>query len=78
MFDNKQKQQDHEANPRAGFVGLHSLPVTCQRLWKIYGSPKQSLLLAEQFENARAQMRYSLLQGMSPQSILSCNNRLAA
>jgi len=62
----------------AGFVGLHSLPVTCQRLWKIYGPPQKSLLLAERFENARAQIRDSLLQGVSPQAVLSCNHRLAA
>ncbi len=68
----------YPAKDVAGFIGWHSLPVTCQRLWKIYGPPHKSLLLAEQFENARAEMRDSLLQGVSPQLLFSGHEGLAA
>lgn len=40
----------------AAFIGWKNLPVACQRLWKIYGRPRRSLLLADAYRAARLRM----------------------
>lgn len=47
----------------AAFMGLVKLPFACQRLWKIYGNPEQSLDLAEQFRCCRQNMCDLLMSG---------------
>ena len=37
----------------AAFMGLISIPFTCQGPWKIYGNPGESLRLAERFRHCR-------------------------
>lgn len=62
----------------AGFLGWNTLPFTCQRLWKIYGNPEQSLTLARQFENSREIIGSCLTWIDNPRSLLSCSEQHAA
>lgn len=50
----------------AAFMGLVALPFTCQALWKIYGNPAQSLLLAENFRYCRECMNRFLTTTTRP------------
>lgn len=53
----------YPAKDVAAFMGLVRLPFACQRLWKIYGNPAQSLALAEQFRCCRNKMGAILATG---------------
>ena len=44
----------------AAFMGLISIPFTCQGPWKIYGNPCESLRLAERFRHCRNLMAEQL------------------
>src|SRR6185369_6218622 len=44
----------------AAFMGLISIPFTCQGPWKIYGNPGESLRLAERFRHCRNLMAEQL------------------
>ena len=44
----------------AAFMGLITIPFTCQGPWKIYGNPGESLRLAERFRNCRNLMAEQL------------------
>jgi uncharacterized protein DUF3793 len=50
----------------AAFMGLVSLPFTCQGPWKIYGDPRKSLCLAETFRTCRALMAEQLTRCATP------------
>ena len=62
----------------AGFIGWNDLPVSCQRLWKIYGKSRRSLELAERYENSRQGMACALAAGVSPAALLGAGGALAA
>jgi Protein of unknown function (DUF3793) len=49
-----------------GFMGLASIPFTCQGPWKIYGDPRASLRLAETFRWCRSRMAEDLSTCSSP------------
>jgi hypothetical protein len=53
----------YPAKDVAAFMGLIKLPFACQCLWKVYGNPKQSLDLAEQFRCCRQRMGVVLRTG---------------
>ena len=50
----------------AAFMGLASIPFSCQGPWKIFGNPRDSLLLAERFRCCRLAMAERLATGTSP------------
>jgi len=43
-----------------GFLGWVPLPFVCQGPWKIYGDPRSSMRLVEQFRNCRCRMAHKL------------------
>jgi len=53
----------YPAKDVAAFMGLVKLSFACQCLWKVYGNPKQSLDLAEQFRCCRQRMGAILATG---------------
>jgi hypothetical protein len=55
----------------AAFMGLISIPFTCQGPWKIYGNPGESLRLAENFRRCRSLMTEHLSQCASAIQCLS-------
>ncbi len=62
----------------AAFIGWRDLPVTCQRLWKIYGKSRRSLELAERYEGCRRALAEALVAGSSPASLLEAAGLSAA
>lgn len=54
----------------AGFMGLGRLPFSCQGPWKIYGDPRESLLLAETHRQCRCLMSRQLISGCNPHECL--------
>jgi hypothetical protein len=50
----------------AGFMGVRRLPFACQGPWRIYGNPRQSLLLAEAYRQCRCRMADRLMAGAGP------------
>lgn len=50
----------------AAFMGLASIPFSCQGPWKIFGDPRPSLRLAERFRCCRIAMAQRLAAGTSP------------
>lgn len=62
----------------AGFMGLASIPFTCQGPWKIYGNPAASLRLAENFRCCRSQMAASLKNCTSPYEYLASSSSYSA
>jgi len=53
----------YPAKDVAAFMGIIKLPFACQRLWKIYGDPVQSLALAELYRCCRHRMGVVLASG---------------
>lgn len=60
------------------FLGWRETPATCQRLWKIYGKPRRSLVLADLYANHRAKIASLLMAENDPCSILGREMSLAA
>ncbi len=60
----------------AAFMGWTDLPVTCQRLWKIFGHCRRSVALADNYLSCRSQMAHSLTTSSSPCAFL--RTRMAA
>lgn len=58
----------------AAFLGWKALPVAGQRLWKIFGHPRRSLLLADHYRNLRRQMADRLIATREPLSLLDSNS----
>lgn len=54
----------------AGFMGWGRLPFSCQGPWKIYGDPRESLLLAETHRQCRCLMSHQLISGCNPHECL--------
>ncbi|MFO7983870.1 MAG: DUF3793 family protein [Desulfuromonadales bacterium] len=54
----------------AAFMGLASLPFTCQGPWKIYGNPHKSLHLAGCHRSSRCRMAQRLSRTTCPQMCL--------
>lgn len=54
----------------AAFMGLASIPFTCQGPWKIYGNPLKSLDIAERHRNSRCRMARRLATAIHPQLCL--------
>lgn len=54
----------------AGFMGIGRQRFTCQGLWKIYGDPRESLMLAERHLQCRRRMAGRLMQGCGPYAYL--------
>ncbi len=52
------------------FMGYIDLPFACQRLWKIYGKPEQSLELADRYRQCRCTMAKRLQGCADPESFL--------
>lgn len=50
----------------AAFMGLASIPFTCQGPWKIYGNPQKSLHIAELHRNSRCRMALRLARTGHP------------
>lgn len=65
----------YPAKDVAAFMGLVKLPFTCQGPWKIYGNPRQSLSLADQFRHKRQWMGVRLSGCTSPGPCLDELNR---
>lgn len=61
----------------AAFMGLISIPFTCQGPWKIYGNPTQSLCLADKYRRSRADMGNRLAECNSPFDCLGINSNSA-
>jgi hypothetical protein len=59
----------------AGFMGLSRREFSCQGPWKIYGNPKESLLLAESHRLCRTRMACRLLSGWCPYQCLGFSHR---
>lgn len=59
----------------AGFMGLSRRQFSCQGPWKIYGNPKESLLLAETHRLCRSRMAGRLLSGWGPYQCLGFSHR---
>ena len=57
----------------AGFLGLGRLRFSCQGPWRIYGNPRESLLLAERHFHCRCRMAGLLLSGCAPCDCLAGN-----
>lgn len=55
----------------AAFIGWKTLPVTHQRLWKIFGRPHRSLRLADHYRELRRQMGERLTATRQPLALLS-------
>jgi len=56
----------------AGFMGVGRLPFSCQGPWRIYGNPRESLLLAESHRQCRCRMAGRLKAGCGPYECLGC------
>lgn len=56
----------------AGFVGLGRLRFSCQGPWRIYGNPRESLMLAESHLQCRCRMAGRLMAGCVPYECLGC------
>lgn len=54
----------------AGFMGWGRLPFSCQGPWKIYGDPRESLMLAETHRQCRCLMSRQLISGCNPHECL--------
>jgi hypothetical protein len=50
----------------AGFMGWSRLPFSCQGPWKMYGDPRESLLLAETHLRCQRHMLHQLVSGANP------------
>ncbi|MRR53287.1 MAG: DUF3793 family protein [Deltaproteobacteria bacterium] len=61
----------------AGFMGISRRQFSCQGPWKIYGNPKESLLLAETHRQCRSRMAGRLLSGWGPYQCLGSSHRSA-
>lgn len=53
----------YPAKDVAAFMGINSLPFTCQGPWKMFGDPTQSLELAKQYRCCRQKMSSVLASG---------------
>ena len=62
----------------AGFMGISRRQFSCQGPWKIYGNPKESLLLAETHRQYRSRMAGWLLSGWGPYQCLDASCRTVA
>jgi len=56
----------------AGFMGLGRLRFSCQGPWRIYGNPRESLMLAESHRQCRYRMAGRLMAGYGPYECLGC------
>lgn len=50
----------------AGFMGIGRQRFTCQGPWRIYGNPRESLMLAESYLQCRCRMARRLMAGCGP------------
>lgn len=55
----------------AGFMGISRREFSCQGPWKIYGDPRESLMLAETHRQCRSRMAGRLLSGCGPYQCLA-------
>lgn len=58
----------------AGFMGLGRLRFSCQGPWRIYGNPRESLVLAESHLQCRCRMAGRLMAGCAPYECLGCQS----
>jgi hypothetical protein len=56
----------YPAKDVAAFMGLITIPFTCQGPWRIYGDPRQSLRLADTYRQSRMDMSCILNRCSSP------------
>lgn len=56
----------YPAKDVAAFMGLITIPFTCQGPWKIYGDPRHSLRLADTYRQSRVDMSRNLSHCSSP------------